>query len=400
MKRIGWILLLMIAVAPAWSANKKLTIAELKAMLVSMQDAKKGDADVATALKGVDLTEELTRTMMNSLVAYVPGQLSTEQMYVLEAKSAMLAPPAEDIPTTPAPDAAAQKALLDKAIDYATKTYGQLPELSAVKTTLRFQDNVEAVAASSGMHGSAQDMSQNAMGANAALFVRYINSSDAAVELAGGAEKPSTEKDKTPWGANGQVHATLPGPALASVIQEAEGAGKISWMRWETVNGKQTAVFSFGVDKKKTHYAVNYCCFPDTEQAGIMVMTGQNGAGAPGGSSGGGGGAKGNFQTNTTWKNYKASVPYHGEIFVNAETGIIVRLDVNGEFKSSDVVHYEDTRVDYGPVTVGDKTLVLPVDSFTNTEVVPGGEDSAAKVTLRHTFLNAQYKNYQLAGGH
>ena len=40
------------------------------------------------------------------------------------------------------------------------------------------------------------------------------------------------------------------------------------------------------------------------------------------------------------------------------------------------------------------------MDSFTNTEVVPGGEDAAARVTLRHTFLNAQYKNYQFAGGH
>jgi hypothetical protein len=312
----------------------------------------------------------------------------------------MLAPPAEDIPSTPAPDAAAQKALLDKAVDYATKTYGQLPDLTATKTTLRFQDNIETVAASSGLHGSAQDMSQNATGANSTLFVRYMNSSDTPVMLAGGAEKPSTEKDKTPWGANRMIHDSLPGPALSTVVQEAEGAEKINWLRWETVNGKQTAVFSFSVDKKKSHYAVNYCCFPDTEQAGIMTMTGAMGSGAPGGSAGASGGAKGNFQTNTDWKPYKASVPYHGELFVNAETGIVVRLVVNGEFKSSDVMHYEDTRIDYGPVTVGDKTLVLPVDSFTNTEVVPGGEDAAAKVSLRHTFLNAQYKNYQLAGGH
>ena len=400
MKKNGWILLLIVAAAPAWSANKKITVAELKAMLVSMQEAKKDDADVATALKQVDLSEELTRTMMNSLVSYVPGQLSTEQIYVLEAKSATLAPPAEDIPATPAPDAAAQKALLDKAEDYAAKTYGQLPELTATKTTLRFQDNVEAVAASSGMHGSATDVSVGSGSPNAALFVRYINSSDAAMALAGGAEKPSSEKDKTPWGANGQIHDSSPGPALATVIQEAEATGKINWLRWETVNGKQTAVFSFAVDKKKSHYAVNYCCFPDTEQAGIMTMTGANGAGAPGGSAGAAGGAKGNFQTNTTWKNYKASLPYHGELFVNAETGIVIRLVSQAEFKNSDVIHYEDTRIDYGPVTVGDKTLVLPVDSFTNTEAVPGGEDAAAKVTLRHTFLNAQYKNYQLAGGH
>jgi len=400
MKRFGLIAVLLMAVTPAWSANRKITVAELKDMLTTMHQAAKSDQDVATALKQVELTEELTRTEMNNVASDVPGQLSTEQLYVLEARSAVLAPPAADIPSTPAPDAAAQKSLLDKAVDYATKTYGQLPELTAVKTTLRFQDNVEAVAASSGLHGSATDVSVGSGSQTSALSVRYINSADSAVALAGGAEKPSSEKDKTPWGANGQIKATTPGPSLGAVIQEAEAAGKITWLRWETVNGKQTAVFSFGVDKKKSHYAVNYCCFPDTEQAGIMTMTGQNGAGAPGGASGAAGGAKGNFQTNTTWKNFKANVPYHGELFINDETGIVVRLVVDGEFKSSDVMHYEDTRIDYGPVTVGDKTLVLPVDSFTNTEVVPGGEDAAAKVTLRHTFLNAQYKNYQLAGGH
>src|SRR5579859_2590422 len=108
MKRMGWIALLLLATTPAWSAAKKITVAELKDMLQSMHQQAKSDADVANALKQVVLTEELTRAMMNSLVPTVPGQLSTEQIYVLEARSAMLAPPATDIPETPAPDAAGQ----------------------------------------------------------------------------------------------------------------------------------------------------------------------------------------------------------------------------------------------------------------------------------------------------
>jgi hypothetical protein len=396
MKRLSWILLVLLAVAPAWSANKKLTVQGLKDLMVSMQG--KSDQDIATALKQVDISEELTRTMMNGLAQYAPGPLTTEQIYVLEARSAVLAPPAEDIPTTPAPDPAAQKALLDKATDYVTKTYDQLPSLTATKTTLRFQDNVEAVAASSGLHGSATDVTTGSNFSNPAQFVRYINSVQTPVVLENGAEKPSSEKDKTNWGANGQIHATTPGPLLSTILQEAQATGRITWLRWETVNGKQAAVFSFAVDKKKSHYAVNYCCFPDTEQAGTAHFTS---AALGSASGGGGGGAKGNFQTNTDWKPYKASVPYHGEIFINAETGIVVRVVSQAEFKSSDVIHSEDTRIDYGPVTVGDKTLVLPMDSFSNTEVVPGGEDSAAKVTLRHTFLNAQYKDYAMAGaGH
>jgi hypothetical protein len=107
--------------------------------------------------------------------------------------------------------------------------------------------------------------------------------------------------------------------------------------------------------------------------------------------------AKGNMQTNTSWKNFKTTVPYHGEIFVDPDTGIVVRLVTQAEFKTSDLVHQEDHRIDYGPVAVGDKKLVLPVKSVINTEVVPNGDSGAGKYSTRHTLFTAEYKNYQLA---
>ncbi|MDR3727206.1 MAG: hypothetical protein P4K86_09215 [Terracidiphilus sp.] len=397
MKRFGWILVILLMASPAWAA-KKVTVQQLKDMLVSMQQAKKADADVASELKQIELSEELTRSAMNSLIDYVPGPYSTEQIYVLEARSAVLAPPASDLPSTPAPDAAGQKVLLDKAADYVAKTYKQLPSLTATKTTLRFQDNMEAMAASSGMHSSAKEMSSNPALVVASQFVHYINSTETPVETENGVEKLSTAKDKTPWGANAQIALQAPGPVLSTVLDEAQGAGKINWLRWETVNGKQTAVFAFAVDKKKSHYTVNYCCFPDSDQTGTVRFTGQNGAGAPGGASGSGGGAKGNLQTTTNWKNYKATVPYHGELFIDQDTGIVVRLISEAEFKPSEVVHQEDQRIDYGPVKVGDKMLVLPVKTVINTEVVPNGDSGAGKFSTRHTLFTSEYKNYQPAG--
>src|SRR5450631_55812 len=99
MKQFGWLLVVLLAAVPAWSA-KKVTVQELKATLESLQQAKKADADVATALKQLELSEQLTRPVMNSLVGFVPGPLSTEQIYVLEARSAELPPPASDLPAT------------------------------------------------------------------------------------------------------------------------------------------------------------------------------------------------------------------------------------------------------------------------------------------------------------
>src|SRR6266704_1214391 len=111
MKRFLVCLLFLGWVSPAWSA-KKISVQELTDLLRSFEEGKKSDSEVGNALKQVELTEELTRTALNSLVGHVNGPQSTEQIYVLEARSANLAPPATDVPDFPAPDEAARKAVL------------------------------------------------------------------------------------------------------------------------------------------------------------------------------------------------------------------------------------------------------------------------------------------------
>jgi len=399
MKKWGLVLVLVLAATPAWCA-KKVTVAELKDTLATMHHDNKSDADVANALKQLELSEQLTRETMNGLIADVPGPLTTEQIYVLEARSALLPPPPADVPTAAAPDAAAQKAMLDKTADYVSKNYGQLPALSATKTTIRFQDNVEAAAPSSGLHGSASDVSTGSGFVSPFQFIHYINSTDTQVVSDHGAEKLPPGKDKTPWGANKMIALQEPDPSLATVFQEAQEAGDIKWLRWETVNGKQTAVLSFDVPKKKAHLAVNVCCFPDIQQTGTVRFSGQNGAGQPGGAAGAGGGAKGNFQTNTNWNDYKATVPYHGEFFIDPDSGIVVRMITEAELKPSEVVHQVDERVDYGPVTVGGKMIVLPIKTIIATEVVPNGDSGAAgRFSVRRTLFTSEYKDYQPATG-
>lgn len=389
LKRCVVLVLIALSVVPAWSAAKKITVAELKEMLATMHRDKKADAEVANALKQVQLTEQLTRPVMNSMVDNVPGQLSTEQIYVLEARSAFLPPPATDIPSTPAPDPAAQQALLAKTADYVSKVYDQLPALTVTKTTLRFQDNVEAVGPSSGMQGGAKDVSVGSSFVNAFQFVHYINATDTTISTNHGAEQ--LPPDKTPWGSNRMIAVMEPDPNLALIFSEAKEVGSPHFLRWEQVNGKATAVYAFQVPKKKTHLAVNVCCFPNLDQAGRVSFT----SAALGSTQGTGGGASGNLQTNTNWHPYKANgFPYRGEFFIDPDTGIVVRMIVQPELKQSDVVHQQDVRVDYGPVSVGDKQLVLPIKTVVNTEVVPNGESGAAGFSTRCTLFTSEYKNY------
>jgi len=343
---------------PAWSAStKKISVQDLNALLTTLQDSKKSDAEVATQLKQVELTEELTTANMNTLTDKIPGPLSTEQLYVLEARSAVLPPPASDLPTAPAPDAAAQQAMLAKANDFAARTYPQLPRLTATRLTGRFQDGVEAIHTYTGAN---HNLSQNddPLWEQTRLYVRLLGTHTDTVESENGMEKPPAAKDKTPWGANGEVISLGAGMNLSTILQEAT--------------------------------AVNYCCFPNTDTAGLVNYGS--------GPSTGGGATGSNFQTVSEWKPFKSSLGYHGEIFIDPETGTVVRTITMANFKPTDFVHFEAIRTDYAPRPVGGKSLVVPVRSFTIAEVVPNGDSFAAHYSVRHQFVTEDYKDYQLAG--
>jgi hypothetical protein len=385
--------------SPAWAA-KTITVGQLEDLLRSLQHDKKTDAEVATALKQVVLSQELTRSAMNGLVSYAAGPLATEQIYVLEARSADLAPPSSDLPAAPVPDTTEQQSLLAKAGAYVAGTYQRLPNLTAVKTTLRFQDNVEALAASSGIKGNATEVDVGSGFSSPATFVHYINSSEIEVSSEHGAEKPPSEQDKIQWGANKMIALKESDPALGTIFSEAEASSSLRWLRWELVNGRQVSVFSFAVPHKKSHFDVNVCCFPTINQTGVATFYTATTAAAlsDGSNGGGGGGVSGNYQTHTEWHDFKTTSSYHGEVFVDPETGAIVRLIVEAELKPSELVHRLDTRIDYGPMKVGSATLIVPVKTYINTEVVPHGDSGAATYTTRCTLFTSEYKEYQLAG--
>jgi hypothetical protein len=391
LKRLVVLVCLFLVALPAWSA-KTITVAQLTEMMRQMQTEKKTDAEIAAALKQAELSEELTLAAMNSILKTTPGPQVTEQIYVLEAESALLPPPAADLPNTPAPDAAAQAAILAKATEYANHIYARLPRLTATKITARFQDNLEAVQTNSGMSYSAKDLSVGTLISTANRFIHFVTSASTRVESQGGAESPSKTKDKTPWGANGMVALKGQPPMLAHVLNEAQAAGHVEFARWETIRGKQLAVFNYAVDKNQTHYAVEYCCFPDVEQIGTARF---GNAGQTIVAPGAGVNAGGNVQTVANWKPWKSTVPYHGKLFIDPATGIVLRLVLQADFNKSEVVHQEDDRIDYGPAVVGGKPMIVPLRSIVAAEVVQNGESSVGGgYNTRHMLLTSEYKDY------
>lgn len=371
MKRLGWILVLLLAASPAWAA-RKVTVQQLKDLLVSMQQNKKTDIEAADQLREIELNEELTGSAANGLKSYLPGPLSAVQVEFLKDQSAFLVPPAIDIPSAPAPDAAAQKAILDKAAAFASKVYAQSPHLSVTKTTLRFEDRIITT-------DSVGFRNTNTLRSPVQLAGEQVDQ----VETDKGLEHAAASKAKTKWGINGEISEGEPGTDLASIFQEALSSGKIGWLRWQMLDGRQTAVFSFAVEKENSHFDVSYCCFPKTTTATQVVLNLTVGA----------------IQSVSTWEPFKKVAGYHGEFFINPGTGLVVRVITRAEMKPTDLVFREDRRIDYGPVAVAGKAYLLPRVSITAMEAAPNGDNNTSTFTIRHTFFLASYQNYKLAGG-
>ena len=392
MKRFLLLPLLLALATPAWCA-RKVSIAQLQEMIRSLHDDKKSDADVAAALQQVELSEQLTRSTMDGLMKFAPGPLTTEQMFVLEARSANLAPPASDLPEITQPDAAAQKAILIRAEAYISKTYAQLPRLAAKKTTLRFQDSTEAIASSSGIASGAKDAVTSSGMSTSGTFVHYINASARPIVLEHGVVKMPAAKDAVRWGANGLIKIPEPEPNLALMFTEAESAGGVNWSHWEQIGGKPAAVFSFEVPRQQSKLEVAVCCFPIVKQAGIARFYTST-TGPLLGAERGGGGVAGNFQTNTDWNEFKSLVPCHGRFYIDPATGAVLRMIVEAEFKPSDVVHQMDTRIDYGPVKAGKGTFLVPLRSVVNLVVVPNGDSGAGGYSTRTALFSSEYSEY------
>ena len=367
-------------------AATKITVQQLDALLADLHRQNKSDDSVSSKLKDLQLTEQLTPAKMNTFTEYQPGPLTTTEIRVLAVESALLPPPPSDLPADAPPDHAAQAAIMSRAVDYAAHQYAHLPKLTAEKQTIRFQNGVTQIHtdSSTSSHVGSADPGLNAVN----QYLLMLGAHTTTVQSENGIELPApVVKQKDPAGQNGQVSQGGAGLVLGMILLDAS-KGEMSWLHWETVDGKKTAVFSFAVSKKQSHYKINYCCFPVMENVGGAGAINSNPnmpsiMAQPGG-------------TSTTFKPFTAAPGYHGELFVDPDTGTIVRLITRADLKPTDLVQQEDIRVDYGSVVIDAKPYIVPIKSMILTEVSPNG-DAYVKFSTRRTLFDVTYQDYKLA---
>src|SRR6202453_4414843 len=140
------LLVFLASLAPYAGATKRVSVVQLEQALTTAQSAHKPDADIGRQIGEFELSERLTEATLNRLSASLdPGSQAAQALRLLADQSAFLDPPASELPSTAAPDDPAQRRMIEAARTYVAKTLPQLPDLSAIRTTDRYDDRPQVI---------------------------------------------------------------------------------------------------------------------------------------------------------------------------------------------------------------------------------------------------------------
>ena len=358
----------------AAEGGTKTTVEQLRGMLAELRQEHKADDQVANRLKDLELTEPLTESAMHSFADDEPGLLTLVQLRILALESALLAPPDAELPKVAAPDAAMQGAMMKRMVEYIAKRYSHVPRMTADKILTRYQNGPEEFHAGSGQ--KSQMAVSNPGVAPPNPYFRYMGKRTAVVPVQGGIELPGLKTNPNSFvSQQAQVVSDGSGPVLGVILLDA-AKGKLSWQRWQMIDGRQVGVFAYAVPRSQSHYQMSYCCFPKMESIGIRT------AGIEA------------WGVATSFEPFESTPGYHGELFVDPATGEVVRVILQTDMKPEELVVSEETRLDFGEASVGGAAYILPLREVTLRTVVPFGDSFQVAIKQR-TLLNAEFANYR-----
>jgi VWFA-related protein len=324
-------------------ATQSVTVKQLQALMSSAQHIS--DGKLAQQFESIRLTERLSSAKLAELEKEVHGKKAREALQVLADDSAFFAPPDKEIVAAPPPEMKAQQEMIAKAISYIASTIPHLPDLLATRTSEQYYE-----------HRANEDQTWKTAPADQSLHVG--ETTKASIHFRQGKELVEEESvKKTPGMQGGQrrenllpfLANSLPrigpnspvdsqrgqhlktvgafGPILGTVMIALTSVhGELRWSRWERGDDGQLAVFRYHVTEKTPFFSIGFCCLPIDNKTIPFIE----------------------------------SVPFHGEIAVDASTGAIMRLTVQADLGWRLPLERSDVMVDYGSVQGGSKTFICP----------------------------------------
>ena len=325
---------------------KKITVEQLVQILATAHDVP--DAQLATQLKGLELTERLSTPALVRMSRELPGPASQTALYALGDASAFLALPAAEISTDPAPNASEQKNLLAQATGYVQKALSRLPNFLAMRQSMLFVDKPQ-------MHSS--------MSFTPGEPLHYVNTTSTNVFYRNGREKidsynqdstqarssKSRSKDPVAESPAGDIASSGQfGPVLAKVLSDA-AQGKLEWGYWQKSEGGNLAVFRYSVPRKNSHYNVQ---FTSTVYAGFTAYP------------------------------FKERPGYHGEIAIDPANGTVMRLSVLANLGPDNPMTRADLAVEYGSVELGGQSYICPLRSVVLVRAYSNSSETHHNTTM------------------
>lgn len=315
-----WMGLVLLASAMVLPAATPVTVEGLAGFLAAESVAHKKDGAVAGQLATMVPGERLSEEKLQTLAAqFSPGRKTARMLELLADRAAFLALPPNEIPRRPAPDHATLQKLWDGLERAAEQTSHRLPDFMATRE-IRGSDNLP-----------------DAPGGGFALRPRTHYTQK--ITYRDGRDAPDVSEKKSPH-IYGLVSSGEFGGLLLKVFFDIP-SGTVRWSHWEHHADGEQMVLRYEVPASGSHFRVNFFCCSFTM------------------------GEAHNFYFSA----YDATPAYHGEIAVDAASGELRRLTVEGDYRPEDSLRQGGIAIDYRPVVIGGRSYVCPVHSVALLQV-------------------------------
>jgi len=284
---------------------RRVSIEQLEQLLAAARGGP--DEELAKQLSELALTERLSEQRLSQLDGEEYGKRSRSELRILADSSADLDPPANEILTDAPPDAKTQQHLLSLTSAYLDTTIHKLPDLSASRTTVRYQETPMYLEA-----GTSENYQPLHVTDRSTTIVRYRH----------GYEIAETNLPKRKL--NDPELITY---GIFDAIEIDEG---LTWSHWEQGAHDRVAVFQYSISSGKSLHQVWLCCLPDGDGKQAFLRY----------------------------------AGFHEEIGVDPESGAILRFRLHADLKSTTPIARSEIMIDYGPVEIGGRTYICPQRSI------------------------------------
>lgn len=335
----------------------RVTVAQLLDSISELQDVS--DSEAERRLKGMELTERLSSADLSKLLLKLKGKKAQQALTALADLSAFSPPPSEEVLGQAPPSIANQHQIIQRTVDYLSKTIPILPNLNAVRTTTLYLKSPRAPGQT--WKTTVGDQSLDAVRVTKSA-INVTKGEEITQEISSSVLRKGYEDRSL------QTEGTF-GPILSLVIVGvAKPQSKLQWERWERGVDGPLAVFRYTISEKTPIFHVGFCCMAVDEE-------------------------RASFETDS---------PTFGEITVDPKTGAILRITIRAELQWRFPLHRSDIMVEYGSVTLGEKSYICPLRSVAISrqrsvvEVSEFGERFKVYAPFESILNETRYENYHL----